>query len=582
MLENDDNRARLLDPRDDPPAGSYRAQWNDDYHHAWHVLLTGENAGYYRDYQDAPRAHRARAGARLRLSGRAVAASRRPAARRAERASAAAAFVNFLQNHDQIGNRPMGERLTVLATPAALEAALAVLLLQPVAAAAVHGRGMGRDRAVPVLLRFQRRAGRGGAQGPAAGICRGLCHARRTTSPIRWRERRATAPCSIGTRSMSPSMRERLALMRALLTARTATHIVPLLGRHDRRRRRRDRRRRAARRDGAPARRASAAARQSSASGAAAPDALIWGEPIWGGAPPRELPPWSVYAAIGGGMMPPAIPLATYRLQLTKDFGFDDAAALVPYLKELGISHLYASPFLKARPGSTHGYDIVDHDRLNPELGGEEGFARLSDALKRHDLGLILDFVPNHMGVGHADNAWWLDVLEWGQKSPHARVLRHRLGRRCRIAGIPACCCRSSAGLTAKRCRAGEIELKYDADGRQLRGLVFRPQAADQSAALRRDAAHHRRRRPARSDDPAGHELIALAHDYRDPSKPVLSRRAGAQSSGWPASTARAEVIERGLVGLSRRQRRRRRARCTACSNASTIASPTGASPSRR
>ena len=72
--------------------------------------------------------------------------------------------------------------------------------------------------------------------------------------------------------------------------------------------------------------------------------------------------------------MPPAIPLATYRLQLTPDFGFDDAAALVPYLKALGISHLYASPFLKARAGSTHGYDIVDHNALNPELGGEEGF----------------------------------------------------------------------------------------------------------------------------------------------------------------------------------------------------------------
>src|SRR3569623_14907 len=120
-------------------------------------------------------------------------------------------------------------------------------------------------------------------------------------------------------------------------------------------------------------------------------------------------------------VMPSASPLATYRLQLTKDFGFDDAARLVPYLKELGITHLYASPFLKARPGSTHGYDIVDHDKLNPELGGDDAFIRLSAALKAQGLGLILDFVPNHMGVGHADNLWWLDVLEWGQKSPHAQ-----------------------------------------------------------------------------------------------------------------------------------------------------------------
>ena len=120
--------------------------------------------------------------------------------------------------------------------------------------------------------------------------------------------------------------------------------------------------------------------------------------------------------------MAAAVPFATYRVQLTKDFGFEQAASLIPYLKELGISHLYASPFLKARPGSTHGYDIVDHDRLNPELGGDEGFAFLAAALKEHGLGLILDFVPNHMGVGRADNAWWLDVLEWGQKSPYADV----------------------------------------------------------------------------------------------------------------------------------------------------------------
>src|SRR6201987_2983402 len=118
--------------------------------------------------------------------------------------------------------------------------------------------------------------------------------------------------------------------------------------------------------------------------------------------------------------MPPAIPHATYRLQLNKDFGFDQAAALVPYLKALGISHLYASPFLKARSGSPHGYDVVDHNSLNPELGGEEGFRRLSAALDHADIGLILDFVPNHMGVHYADNPWWLDVLEWGPKAPCA------------------------------------------------------------------------------------------------------------------------------------------------------------------
>ena len=102
--------------------------------------------------------------------------------------------------------------------------------------------------------------------------------------------------------------------------------------------------------------------------------------------------------------MPQAVPIATYRLQLTADFNFDRAADVVPYLKALGITHLYASPFMTARKGSSHGYDVVDHTKLNPELGGEAGFARLSNALQAHDIGLILDFVPNHVGVHFADN----------------------------------------------------------------------------------------------------------------------------------------------------------------------------------
>jgi (1->4)-alpha-D-glucan 1-alpha-D-glucosylmutase len=114
------------------------------------------------------------------------------------------------------------------------------------------------------------------------------------------------------------------------------------------------------------------------------------------------------------------VPLATYRLQLTARFGFDQAAAAVPYLQALGISHLYASPFLKARAGSNHGYDVVDYGLLNPELGGETAFERLCNALDQAGIGLILDLVPNHMAVHHADNAWWLDVLEWGPASPHA------------------------------------------------------------------------------------------------------------------------------------------------------------------
>ncbi|MEO9333925.1 malto-oligosyltrehalose synthase [Ectopseudomonas guguanensis] len=111
---------------------------------------------------------------------------------------------------------------------------------------------------------------------------------------------------------------------------------------------------------------------------------------------------------------------ATLRVQLHKDFTLFDAAAQVPYLAQLGISHLYASPILTARPGSQHGYDVIDPSRINPELGGEAALLQLVETLRGHGMGLILDIVPNHMAVGGDGNPWWLDVLEWGQDSPYA------------------------------------------------------------------------------------------------------------------------------------------------------------------
>ncbi len=112
-------------------------------------------------------------------------------------------------------------------------------------------------------------------------------------------------------------------------------------------------------------------------------------------------------------------PQATYRLQFHKDFTFRDATELAPYLARLGISHVYASPYLMARPGSNHGYDIIDHNRLNPEIGDEADYAAFTQALAAHGLKQVLDIVPNHMGVG-MDNQWWLDVLEHGLASPYA------------------------------------------------------------------------------------------------------------------------------------------------------------------
>lgn len=114
------------------------------------------------------------------------------------------------------------------------------------------------------------------------------------------------------------------------------------------------------------------------------------------------------------------IPRATYRMQFHKGFTFADAVPLASYLARLGISHLYASPILAARAGSTHGYDVIDHSRINPELGGEDGFRALVAALKEQGIGIVLDIVPNHMAVGGADNPCWLDLLENGRDSVFA------------------------------------------------------------------------------------------------------------------------------------------------------------------
>jgi len=114
------------------------------------------------------------------------------------------------------------------------------------------------------------------------------------------------------------------------------------------------------------------------------------------------------------------IPRCTYRLQLHREFGFREATALVPYLAMLGVSHVYCSPYLRARPGSLHGYDIIDHGALNPEIGNRDDFEGFVAELERHDMGQILDMVPNHMGVMGRDNAWWMDLLENGPASAYA------------------------------------------------------------------------------------------------------------------------------------------------------------------
>src|SRR5262249_20832287 len=107
-------------------------------------------------------------------------------------------------------------------------------------------------------------------------------------------------------------------------------------------------------------------------------------------------------------------PEATYRLQFHAGFTFRDARALVAYLHDLGVTHCYASPYLQARPGSQHGYDITDHRTINPEIGGAADYEAWVSELQAHGMGQILDMVPNHVGVVGNANAWWNDVLENG------------------------------------------------------------------------------------------------------------------------------------------------------------------------
>ena len=156
VLENDDNRGSLLDPRADPPQGKYRAQWNDDYHHAWHVLLTGERKGYYQDYAADPRRHIARAlGSGFAYQGEV--SPHRQGRRRGEPSGALSplAFVDFLQNHDQIGNRPLGDRLAAQADEAALAAALVVTLLAPMPPLLFMGEEWGAAQPFPFFCDFR-------------------------------------------------------------------------------------------------------------------------------------------------------------------------------------------------------------------------------------------------------------------------------------------------------------------------------------------------------------------------------------------------------------------------------------------
>jgi maltooligosyltrehalose trehalohydrolase len=298
VLENDDNRASLLDPVTDPARGKYRAQWNDDYHHAWHVLLTGESDGYYRDYVERPQTHLAR----ILSSGFAYQgepSAHRKGAKRGEPAGALppTAFVDFLQNHDQIGNRALGDRLTVLAPEPAIEAALAVTLLAPMPPLLFMGEEWGSTQPFPFFCDFSgelAQAVRRGRKAEFEDTYRNL--AGRWPDPLALETfRSAVLDWSARER---PEHRKRLDLVRRLLAIRS-TEISPLLGElHEPRAE--------ARFDAGImtatwklADRTLCLLTNLTDIARSRPSDFREGRPIWGGSVPSQLPPWSAYWSIG-------------------------------------------------------------------------------------------------------------------------------------------------------------------------------------------------------------------------------------------------------------------------------------------
>lgn len=294
VLENADNVASLLAPDEDPPAGHYRAQWNDDYHHAWHVLLTGEDAGYYRDYDAG------RHVARTLAEGFAYQGEPSPHRKGKPRGELSGhlpplAFVDFLQNHDQIGNRPLGERLTVLAKPAALAAALSVLLLQPAPPLLFMGEEWGATEPFPFFCDFQGDLAQAVRTGRRREFAEAYArHGEEIPDPLSAATRASAVPD--WNALAKPAHAERLALVRSLLDVRKRS-IVPLLPEIKSR---------------GEASFASGLLRARWRAGAKSLQLLAnlsdknarrpgacGGEPIWGGEPPQTLSSWSVYAAIG-------------------------------------------------------------------------------------------------------------------------------------------------------------------------------------------------------------------------------------------------------------------------------------------
>jgi malto-oligosyltrehalose trehalohydrolase len=302
-LENDQNNTGVLGPLQNPPRGRYRAQWNDDYHHVWHVLLTGESIGYYSDYTTDLRDLLAR----VMTSGLAYQGEPSPHRGGAPRGTSTehlppTAFVNFLQNHDQIGNRPFGDRLVTVAAEEAVAAALAVLLLAPMPPLLFMGEEWGARQPFPFFCDFPGELGeavrRGRRSEFEAHHAAAAAQVGANVLPDPLAEATFRSAVLDWTARQAPRHRERLALVRDLIAARR-THIVPHLGGVARMEA-------AASWSGAVLKvrwrlgdRILGLLANLSAGPAARPHDWRQGDPIWGGAPTEQLKPWQVHWMLG-------------------------------------------------------------------------------------------------------------------------------------------------------------------------------------------------------------------------------------------------------------------------------------------
>ncbi len=444
IAESDQNDAAIVAS---PEARGHDldGMWSDDFHHALHCLLTGEQSGYYMDYgnlNDLARAFRqgftfTGQFSRYRRRHHGTPSHHLPPSR----------FVVSAQNHDQIGNRMLGERLIELTDPDRARLAAAATILSPYIPLLFMGEEMGETARFPYFIdhgdpdlvaavrqgrreEFAGFAWQGEAPDPAAEETFASARlqwdrvddSERTAMMSFYRELLALRACirEWGAYDQSPAHVQLFDDERVLLIhyQSDTNEAVLILSFNDE-----------------PAeiefplsmgqwtRRLDTSEERWQGSGAATDDVLqSFGQ--------VRLPLTRYAAVLYEKTLAPVpmtpdnveqhVPTATYRLQFNSSFRFSDATRLVDYLHGLGISHVYSSPIFQAVKGSTHGYDVTDPTKLNPELGTWNEFLEFCEALRAKGMGLVLDIVPNHLAIADDSNLWWQDVLEHGPSSEYA------------------------------------------------------------------------------------------------------------------------------------------------------------------